>query len=407
MSISEPTVRRGRVVLATVVVSLSLAACSKVPDYANPVEWYNSAVSVFDEGDATAPKEPPPPPPGADQAFPDLGTVPDKPPRETTVQELDAVREGLIADRKNARYTDEAIKRVEDVGATPPVTATAPRVTEAKTEPAPQPTPQPAPKVATEPLVQPSQTQTATSAPPPPPAPAPQPAPAPRSAPTVQVQQPQLAAIQPQAAAVPTPPAPGTGSAVDVRDLFADLFSASGPRAVVAPTTSTQLAYAAATGGQTTTAPATLSAPAPASVSAPATVIIGAGAPTAPAGNAAPGASVKAAEIYFGTGSARLSAKARKAIAEIAKAQRERGGRLRVVGHASRRTREMPLEQHQMVNFDISLRRAQAVAEELMRRGVPAEAVILTAKSDSDPVYYEWMPSGEAGNRRADIYFDN
>ena len=36
--------------------------------------------------------------------------------------------------------------------------------------------------------------------------------------------------------------------------------------------------------------------------------------------------------------------------------------------------------------------------------GVPAEKVLIEAVGDSQPVYYESMPQGEAGNRRAEIF---
>ena len=39
--------------------------------------------------------------------------------------------------------------------------------------------------------------------------------------------------------------------------------------------------------------------------------------------------------------------------------------------------------------------------------GMAPESIIVDARSDSMPLYYEVMPSGEAGNRRAEIYFNN
>ena len=35
----------------------------------------------------------------------------------------------------------------------------------------------------------------------------------------------------------------------------------------------------------------------------------------------------------------------------------------------------------------------------------PASRVLVEAVGDSQPVYYESMPEGEAGNRRAEIFF--
>ena len=42
--------------------------------------------------------------------------------------------------------------------------------------------------------------------------------------------------------------------------------------------------------------------------------------------------------------------------------------------------------------------------EALIRAGVPASKVQIEAVGDSQPVYYESMPKGEDGNRRAEIF---
>ena len=174
------------------------------------------------------------------------------------------------------------------------------------------------------------------------------------------------------------------GGEVDVKSLFTSLFASSGPRAV-AP---------GATG--------LLGAGAPATVAA--TGVLPSTASLTTAG-AAFGSS-QAAVIYFALGSAALTKESRAALHRVADAYNQRGGTIRVVGHASNRTRELSSERHELINFDVSFKRARAVADELISHGVPAQNVVVIAKSDSEPVYHEWMPSGEAGNRRAEIYFD-
>jgi len=47
------------------------------------------------------------------------------------------------------------------------------------------------------------------------------------------------------------------------------------------------------------------------------------------------------------------------------------------------------------------------VAGELMRLGVAKDKIVVAAVSDAEPMYYEIMPSGEAGNRRTEIYLGN
>src|ERR1700712_1090219 len=68
------------------------------------------------------------------------------------------------------------------------------------------------------------------------------------------------------------------------------------------------------------------------------------------------------------------------------------------------RPANMPVERHLEVLFQKSQARASAVAQALIRAGVPADKVQIEAVGDSQPVYYESMPKGEDGNRRAEIF---
>lgn len=111
--------------------------------------------------------------------------------------------------------------------------------------------------------------------------------------------------------------------------------------------------------------------------------------------------------VRFKSGSASLTSGARKQVRQIVGMYRQRGGAIRVEGHASSRTRNMDPVQHHLVNFNVSFNRANAVARELVRQGVPSEAVFVAAMSDSQPLYYEVMPAGEAGNQRVEIHFVN
>ena len=64
----------------------------------------------------------------------------------------------------------------------------------------------------------------------------------------------------------------------------------------------------------------------------------------------------------------------------------------------------MPKNRHELANFNVSFARANAVAQALIGAGVPPERVTVEAVSDDQPIYSEAMPTGEAGNRRAEIY---
>lgn len=125
----------------------------------------------------------------------------------------------------------------------------------------------------------------------------------------------------------------------------------------------------------------------------------------APAGGQGPGQ--LAAIIFFGHGSSDLDGRDRSVLRDVAALQQQRGGKLRLVGHASSRTQNTTPDEHQLANFDMSLARAEAVQEELLALGVESEVVQAEAVGDAEPVYHEFMPSGEAGNRRVEIFLEN
>jgi outer membrane protein OmpA-like peptidoglycan-associated protein len=112
------------------------------------------------------------------------------------------------------------------------------------------------------------------------------------------------------------------------------------------------------------------------------------------------------AVVQFGYDSAVVPASARGTVRDVAEQYRARGGVIRVVGHASSKTKNMSVAEHNLTNFKISLDRAQAVANELIRNGVPPEAIFVEARGAADPAFFESMPAGEAGNRRAEIFLD-
>jgi flagellar motor protein MotB len=111
--------------------------------------------------------------------------------------------------------------------------------------------------------------------------------------------------------------------------------------------------------------------------------------------------------VYFNDGSVKLSGEDARVLRQIAKLQQTYGGVIRVVGHASSRTENMPLDRHFKTNADISQARANAVARYLAHLGVDPNYLQVAAVSDSRPVYPEFMPVGEAANRRAEIYLSS
>jgi outer membrane protein OmpA-like peptidoglycan-associated protein len=115
---------------------------------------------------------------------------------------------------------------------------------------------------------------------------------------------------------------------------------------------------------------------------------------------------VHAAVIYFGHGSARLSRQDQEVLRQVAAAQQDYGGTVRVAGHASSRTKTNDLLAHKIANHETSLARARAVAKELIKLGVPRQSVFVEALSDAQPDYSEATALGEAANRRANVYID-
>ncbi len=304
------------------------------------------------------------PAPTGGGGVPTLSDVPDNPVRAAPqVSQQQAAPGGLASDRANARYTDEprrapaATAAAGTAIASPPATArqaAPPPATNAIAPAAPTPPSQ-------------SQLRPAAVAPPP------------SAVPPVQAAAPQLTR--------PAVPQTATTAAPQLRQP-----------APAAPPAQVQQAPArtafAAPPPQTTQNPFRQPAVAAPPPSANSGAIL-----------ASPGRLV--AIIMFRSGSSNLSAKDRAAVKQVADYVTSYGGALRVVGHASSRTREVSVAKHKLINFNVSLGRAESVARELMRQGVPGQAIVVEARGDSEPRYIEAMPSGEAQNRRAEIYLIN
>lgn len=109
--------------------------------------------------------------------------------------------------------------------------------------------------------------------------------------------------------------------------------------------------------------------------------------------------------VYFTGGVASLDGVDRDVLREVARLYKSHGGTLRVVGHASSATRETDAYKNQVVNLRISTQRAEAVAGELARLGVPRDQMTVAGVSDSEPLYAETTQAGIAGNRRVEIFF--
>ena len=111
------------------------------------------------------------------------------------------------------------------------------------------------------------------------------------------------------------------------------------------------------------------------------------------------------ATINFPTGSSSISYKGIQQIKKIVKLAKERNAKIKIVGHTSKRTKDMPLSKHKLVNFSISHQRAQTVANLVIDKyNFPSENLITEAVSDSKPLFREDMPAGTKANQRTEIF---
>lgn len=368
---------------------VALSGCSSVPDAINPAEWYKSATG--EERTEAAP------PPGANDSFPSASRV------DQQAAARDNRSGGLSADVEGRKYADSIPRQNEDAknslyasndqppaapkmdGPAAPPASPAPAVSEAPA-PAPAKTPAPAP----------APTQTAA-----PPAPTQQMAAAPAAPPPA------------QPAASGEAPAFGTEG---MRDRLAQQLAEIRARAADQGSLLPQdLAYAneqqptivVSSAGIEQQQSSSLSVMGDGAVPAMPNDFGGAdridndGALPLPAGTK------KVATILFGNGSAALDTNDRRILADVVRLQRESGSKVRVIGHASQRTQNMDIAAHKIANLKVSEKRAQQIAAELRKMGIAQGDILVAAVGDNQPVYLEIMPSGEAGNRRAEIYFSN
>ena len=113
----------------------------------------------------------------------------------------------------------------------------------------------------------------------------------------------------------------------------------------------------------------------------------------------------RVATINFSSGSSSVNNAGLKKIKKIAKIAKERNAKIKVIGHASERTKDMPIAKHKLVNFIISDKRANSVAEIFIKKyNFPSDKLITQGVSDSKPLFKEIMPAGTTANQRTEIF---
>lgn len=398
--IDRKSIRSALTGASLLVLGAFLAACSDVPDAVNPVSWYHGVEGWFEDDEAAPPPEvktagaaETATTPGEGKSFPSVNEVPDKPATDSTVEQRREMMQELGADKANAQYLEESqtVAVAKSAGGTEVVTETSTETqvaaaqTPAAGDGAPDAGEPPPPPSSSEPILDldsplppaPMPPPLTEDTPPPPPPPAP--------------------------AQAVTPASPGSG---ELDEVYEQKLQESAPTVSTAVAGPTAPVPGADAGGFTEGAMEDI--PPPPRFAASTSPVVQAETQMATA-TMAPGfvgPSTQVATIYFGNNSAAIRDSEATKIRDVAAMYKERGGRLRVLGYASSRTADMDPVQHQMVNFAISVQRTDAVSRALVNNGVKVEDINATALSDSQPVYYESMPAGEAGNRRVEIFVD-
>lgn len=388
---------------AIAFASLALAGCSYVPDELNPVEW----ASAVDEWISGEDEELDPEAlrriesersqaiPGEDESFPTLGSVPDDRPDFSTREDRDAIAAQLIADRSNARYTEEA------VGAVPEDQT--PWRDSNRTSPAPV---APAPEIVPEPeaALPAPRAPVAEARPAPTVAPPPRPYTEERAYRDEQAIQERRRSMERTAVVVvQPPPVPQVPGWTTVEQEFYRMFAASGgPDPRYSGMTATD--YAAATPSYSPTVRMAAAAPGYSPVVGGANT--GAMRSLDDFNPLSVESSMQAAVVYFNHGSSKLSRQDREVLRQVAAAYKEYDVTVRVVGHSSSRTKTSKVVAHKIANYEISVNRARAVARQLVKLGVAPGSLYVGAMADTKPKFSEATPMGEAANRRADVYLD-
>jgi outer membrane protein OmpA-like peptidoglycan-associated protein len=431
-------------VAAVALLAMGASGCSSlptVPDWVDPTTWFGGSEEPVDNGQT-----------------PDLAGVPDKP-AAPAADEQHEVAESLAGARDNAKYSAEALR-----GGTEPAAAPPPDIAPEKVaEEAPAPAKPKAPVAASAPvqtaavdrsLAQDPSGNTAAGTLPPAPAGAPVAAVAPEAAPeavkTADLPAPPPASVKPakkvkakpvQVAEVAPPPrvAPVEPAAapqapvgsISPSDAELGFKPSSAPpldpsvsQFVSAPIVNHYRATASSAGMRSSASGYAAVAPrhkvARHRAKAPDVAM---GGPekmegkvvanldtlgSAPAMQSPVTANPNGANavVFFPGDAVSLNAAAKLQVRAAAEQFKMAGGQgyVRVVGHSSSRTPNMSAEKHLELIFKKSQARANAVARELIRAGVPADKVLVEAVGDTQPVFYESMPKGEDGNRRAEIF---
>ncbi len=424
---------------AVLLIALDASACSSmptVPDWVDPTTW------LGDDSSSTASND--------NGQTPDLANLPDKPAAGSSSSEQQQVADTLAADRGNAKYSADALRGGTEPAAAPPADVAPADVAAAaqETMPAVQEKTASAQEAPVAPARAPHVDRSVASVPSGTSMPGTLPS-TPGAMPVTEVASAEPVAQEPVAQApvaqAPVAPPPGaepavppepavpqqqiasiapSDAALGFKPSTAPPLDASISQFVAPPIIQRYEQTAASAGLPSAVSVVMASRSKPTRLRRPGAAAEGMGGPENMSGAVVANLSAiepatntpsvysssqglpAAAVIFFPGDSVYLNAEGRAQVRAAVDQYKAQGGHgfIRVVGHSSSRTPNMPMARHLEVIFQKSQQRADAVAQEIIHEGVPAKKVLVDAVGDSQPVYYESMPKGEDGNRRAEIF---
>jgi outer membrane protein OmpA-like peptidoglycan-associated protein len=398
---------------------LLLAGCADVTESLNPANWGSNAAETE-------------PVPGANEDFPNLSSVPEPPENVTSIEEIQQVEQALIADSANAQYSTAAVQRVDDETAIEPMPEPPPEVVEeevieevvvdeeveadgeviddvivdedviieddveiegddgaalevVETEDVAIAEPEPeADVVDVVDVVEQADMVVAE----------------PTSSEAV-IMETEIAAPEPEILApVGSPddalPPQQVTRAVTTHEIVEDTGAAAIDTAEVLEVEVAEPAAATGQEGMSQTFDALFAASGPEAVAAASTTTI-----------TATGYQTLVAVIKFGEGSSALDANDRRIIKDLADAHGRQGGAIRLAGFASRDTGSSEDTDEMLVNLQISIDRATAVADELVRQGVASDDIVIDAQGAQASANLASGQFDAADQRRVDVYFTN
>jgi outer membrane protein OmpA-like peptidoglycan-associated protein len=367
------------------LVAAGLAACSS----ANPIEWYRDATGLSKNDNLGSERNVQNLAAGGLQPYPNLGTVPPPPDRAMSSVDRKKLEEGLLADRAQAKQSDQQLRAASGV----PGTATTPiaqgtgalaanagapgtragaamgSAPSSSGRPWSPPQHSPPPEPETLPLESPLTSPNVRTVPE---GETPQPSPPPPE--VVASKTPSSPPIDTTTAVPAEPPPPPEEPTITAPLPIAPLPPSAPETAMAGTPPSTSAISPSEPKWALLSPPPNAPAPSPPR-QATATVPLGSG--------RAGTVSKQLAEIEFANGSMTLTAEDLQRLADIPKLYREKGGALRIVGYG-RRGYGADAAQQELASFSKAIDRANLVAQELIRLGLPADKVVVQAAPVGD-----------------------